>query len=206
MSRKTKDEAEKTRTRILASALSLFARKGYEHTTFTDIAARLNMTKGAVYWHFTSKEGLLKALVDLALERFRRQLESFMPVGDLTFLAVADMMVRDACVVVAEPRSAAFFRLMKCQIKWSDDSMSSVREELLNDVQFGPREAFKKALANDAAQGRIRQSVDAEQVATVCLAIWDGLVQARLDGFLRCDMEATLRNSYDAIWRSLLKV
>ena len=55
MPRKAKEEAEKTRARILASALSLFAKKGYEHTTFTAIAARLKMTKGAVYWHFESK-------------------------------------------------------------------------------------------------------------------------------------------------------
>ena len=41
MARKAKAEAEKTRTRILASALSLFVKKGYERTTFTDIAARL---------------------------------------------------------------------------------------------------------------------------------------------------------------------
>ena len=52
MARRTKEEAAKTRARILASALSLFAKKGYVHTTFTDIAARLKMTKGAVYWHF----------------------------------------------------------------------------------------------------------------------------------------------------------
>ena len=58
MSRKTKVEAERTRARILASALALFVRKGYEHTTFTDIAARLKMTKGAVYWHFATKEAL----------------------------------------------------------------------------------------------------------------------------------------------------
>ena len=55
MPRKTKEEAEKTRARILASALALFVKKGYEHTTFTDIAARLKMTKGAVYSHFETK-------------------------------------------------------------------------------------------------------------------------------------------------------
>ena len=52
MARRTKEDAQKTRKRILASALSLFVKKGYEHTTFTDIAARLKMKKGAVYWHF----------------------------------------------------------------------------------------------------------------------------------------------------------
>ena len=52
MARRRKEDAEKTRRKILASALSLFVKKGYERTTFNDIAARLKMTKGAVYWHF----------------------------------------------------------------------------------------------------------------------------------------------------------
>ena len=92
MARKRKEDAEKTRRRILASALSLFVKKGYEKTTFNDIAARLKMTKGAVYWHFESKERLLVELVEEALAKFRRQLEELMPHGELTFPKVADMM------------------------------------------------------------------------------------------------------------------
>lgn len=200
MSRKVKKEAEKTRGRILASALSLFAKKGYEHTTFTDIAARLRLTKGAVYWHFDSKEKLLVELVRLALEKFRRQIEGLMPEGELTFPAVAEMMVRNAEQVVGDPKGAAFFRLMKCQVKWGDDSMTSVRQNLLTNAVFGPKEAFKKAIANDIAAGRIRADVDSEEVTTVVLAVWDGLVQARLDRFLECDMATTLRHAFVAIW------
>ena len=74
MARRAKQDAERTRAQILASALSLFAEKGYEHTTFTDIAARLKMTKGAVYWHFESKQNLLIALVDEMLEKFKAQI------------------------------------------------------------------------------------------------------------------------------------
>ena len=81
MARRRKEDAEKTRRRILASALSLFVRKGYERTTFNDIAARLKMTKGAVYWHFESKERLLVELVEEALAKFRRQLDEMMPTG-----------------------------------------------------------------------------------------------------------------------------
>ena len=72
MARKTKEDALKTRRRILASALSLFVKKGYERTTFTDIASRLGMTKGAVYWHFDSKEKLLVTLLDEMLKKFKR--------------------------------------------------------------------------------------------------------------------------------------
>jgi len=205
MSRKTKEEAEKTRARILASALALFSKKGYERTTFNDIAARLKLTKGAVYWHFASKEKLLVALVDIALSRFRRQIEELMPEGDLTFPAVAEMMVRNAVAVVSEPRGAAFFRLMKCQIRWSDDSMQSVREDLLTNERFGPKQAFKEAVDNDIAAGRVRGDVNSERAAIVCIAIWDGLVQAHLDGFLTGDLESTVRDTYGAVWRSISK-
>ena len=203
MARKRKEDAQRTRTRILASALSLFAKKGYEHTTFTDIAARLKMTKGAVYWHFESKEALLVELVNLALGKFRRQLEELMPHGELTFPKVADMMVRNAMQLVEDPKGTAFFQLMKCQIKWSDASMAKVREDLLANTQSGPMQAFRNAVAADIAAGRARAEVDADEVAVVSIAIWDGLVQARIDHFLARDLEQTLRHAYEAIWNRI---
>ena len=203
MSRKTKVEAEKTRTRILASALSLFVRKGYDHTTFTDIAERLKLTKGAVYWHFATKEALLMELVDRALEKFRRQIEGLMPEGELTFPAVAEMMVKNAEAVVGDARAAAFFRLMKCQLRWADRSMEKVRSDLLTDKLFSPKEAFRRAIAADVAAGRARAATDAEEVATAAIALWDGLVQAQLDGFLTCDLATTLRHSYTAVWAAI---
>ena len=72
MSRKAKSEASKTRKRILSSALTLFIKKGYDKTTFVDIADSLNMTKGAVYWHFDTKHDLLAAVIDDMLSRFRK--------------------------------------------------------------------------------------------------------------------------------------
>lgn len=205
MARKRKEDAQKTRTRILASALSLFAKKGYEYTTFTDVAARLKLTKGAVYWHFESKEALLKELVRLALEKFRRQIDELMPHGELTFPAVADMMVKNALRLVENPKDAAFFKLMKCQIRWSDASMAKVREDLLANAQFGPLQAFRAAVAADIAAGRARPDVDADEVATVAIALWDGLVQARIDHFLVRDLGQTLTHAYEAIWNRIKK-
>ena len=205
MARKTKEDALRTRARILASALSLFAEKGYEHTTFTDIADRLHLTKGAVYWHFDSKEKLLVELVRLALEKFQKQIEALMPEGELTFPAVAAMMVENAKNLVADPRSAEFFRLMKCQVKWGDDSMTAVRQGLLTNVKFGPKQAFHRAILNDIAAGRARADVDAEEVSTVAIALWDGLVQAQIDRFLQCDMATTLAHAYEALWAGVRK-
>ena len=207
MARRTKEDAQKTRARILASALSLFSKKGYEHTTFTDIAARLKMTKGAVYWHFDSKEKLLVTLVDEMLTKFRRQISEMLPIGgdfgSLTFTAMADAMVRCAAQVVGDAKGTAFFLLVHEQVKWSDASMASVRDDLLRNSRFGPWSAFRKAVENDIAAGRAKADADPVQVATVCMAVWDGLVHARIAKVLMCDMEDTLRKSYAAVWEAM---
>jgi AcrR family transcriptional regulator len=55
--------AELTRRRIIASAVELFAERGYPATALGDIVERAGMTKGALYYHFDSKEALAAAIV-----------------------------------------------------------------------------------------------------------------------------------------------
>ena len=208
MARRTKEEAEKTRKRIMASALSLFAKRGYDRTTFNDIAARLGLTKGAVYWHFESKEKLLFTLLDEMLKKFRRQISGLLPPGEegfgsLSFPVVADMMVRNATQIVGDAKGTAYFLLIHERMKWADASMASVREDLMRNPRFGPWAAFRTAIENDIRAGRVRQGVDPVQVASVCVAIWDGLVHARIAKVLLCDLEDTLKKSYDAVWAAV---
>lgn len=54
MPRRTKEEAEATRESVLRAALDLFSEKGYSRTTLNDIAKRIGMSRGAVYWHFVN--------------------------------------------------------------------------------------------------------------------------------------------------------
>ena len=208
MPRKAQRDSEKTRARILASALALFAKKGYVHTTFTDIAARLSMTKGAVYWHFESKQALLMALIDEMLVKFKRQIGELLPEGEtsfdgLSFPVVADMMVRNAAQIIGDVKGTAFFLLIHEQIQWAEASMDKVREDLMRNQRFGPWAAFKTAIENDVRAGRARADVDSIQVASVCVAIWDGLVHMRIAKVLQCDLGDTLRKSYTAVWESI---
>jgi AcrR family transcriptional regulator len=52
-----------TRQRLLAAAVPVFARDGYEGATLDEIAASAGLTKGAVYWHFEAKHDLFGALL-----------------------------------------------------------------------------------------------------------------------------------------------
>jgi AcrR family transcriptional regulator len=54
----------RTRERILAAALALFARQGYAGSSVRDIAEAVGVTKAALYYHFRSKEEILDALTE----------------------------------------------------------------------------------------------------------------------------------------------
>ena len=62
MARKTKEEAEKTYHLLLDGATECFTERGVAKTTLNDIAKRVGLTRGAVYWHFENKEQVIKAL------------------------------------------------------------------------------------------------------------------------------------------------
>ncbi len=197
-------EAAKTRKKILASALTLFADKGYAKTTFVDIAAKLNMTKGAVYWHFESKEALLMALIEEMVERFELSMSVVMNESELSYLSVAEELVRNAKVIVSEASLKKFITLLRTQIRWGDASMKKVREDLLTNHKFSPRLAFRKALEKDLATKRIRKDTDITQVINLSLAMWDGLIQNEIECFLDSDMETTLKTGFNAIWQSIM--
>ena len=58
-----------TKERIVQTALELFAQKGYEAVSVSDIAGALGLTKGALYRHFESKG----AIFDSILRRMEQQ-------------------------------------------------------------------------------------------------------------------------------------
>jgi AcrR family transcriptional regulator len=53
-----------TRQRILDTALDLFIERGYDKTSLREIAERVGVTKAALYYHFSSKEEIIRTLVE----------------------------------------------------------------------------------------------------------------------------------------------
>src|SRR4249919_3231531 len=66
-----------TRERIQSIALELFAEQGYEKTSLREIAERLGVTKAALYYHFRSKEDIVRSFV----EDYRAELEEVIAWG-----------------------------------------------------------------------------------------------------------------------------
>src|SRR5215510_213008 len=69
MPAQTQEERKaETRTRLIAAAADLFARKGFHAVSAEAVADAADRTTGALYSHFGSKDGLLLALVEQWLD------------------------------------------------------------------------------------------------------------------------------------------
>jgi len=55
---------EQTRQKIIDTALVLFEEKGFNDTTIQDIIDKMQMSKGAIYHHFKSKDEIILAVRD----------------------------------------------------------------------------------------------------------------------------------------------
>ena len=62
MVRKTKEDAELTRQRIIDAARTVFLARGVSQTSMEHIAREAGVTRGAVYWHFNNKTDLFHAM------------------------------------------------------------------------------------------------------------------------------------------------
>ncbi len=64
--RKIKEDAELTKKKVLDAAFDCFYNKGFGATTLEEVARSANLTRGAVYWHFSNKEDLYRQVVNEA--------------------------------------------------------------------------------------------------------------------------------------------
>ena len=107
--------SEATRNRIINAAVDLFAEVGYQATGLGDIIERAEMTKGALYYHFDSKEALATAIIEeganTALTAFRSISEPSSPALENMIhgvFVVADLMTTDKMVRTGSQLLRAF--------------------------------------------------------------------------------------------------
>ena len=66
-----------TRDQIIEAADRLFYRQGYEHTSFSDIADAVRISRGNFYYHFKTKDEILDAVIDARLAYTRAMLDQW---------------------------------------------------------------------------------------------------------------------------------
>ena len=173
MVRRTKADAEATRTALLDAAEQLFQANGVTRTSLQDIASAAGTTRGAIYWHFKDKADLFNAMMDrvtLPLEQstYAAQVEE-------TPLQQMRMSVLTALHKTATDEQARrVFEIATQQVEYNGE-MLAVRERKLrwrDEYLLYLTQQFEAA----AADAGIRLSIPTRSAALGLKAILTGVL------------------------------
>ena len=193
MVRKTKEEAENTRREILKAALEVFYQKGYSRTTFDEIAARINLTKGAVYWHFKNKPELL---VEIIKEHFFQKQRTSYNVN--TWDELKNAMVESAKIIHNDPEYRKFLFFVMFQMEWSEAMVSKVGESICG-IRDYPLLQLKEALTNIQKNAQLETDANIEELALVILHLWKGALGDEIGKFSNHNFPEMIAKSMDLI-------
>lgn len=139
------DSREKsTKERILEEALKLFSQSGYMGTSMNDIAAKLGVTKAALYKHYTSKQEILDSIVEKMNQMDAERIKKYdMPEGKME-------------EVIAEYKDTAFDKIKqftKVQfLHWTQEEFPCCFRKMLTLEQYRDAE-MAKLYQNYLAEG-----------------------------------------------------
>ncbi|MGW2597462.1 ScbR family autoregulator-binding transcription factor [Streptomyces klenkii] len=148
-----------TRRLILEAAGEVFDEFGYESATIAEILGRAGVTKGALYFHFASKEELARGVLGEALTT-----EGVLP-QESRLQEWVDVGMVLAHRLPAEPLLSAAIRL----------SADRKARDLFGTSWPGWIEFIARQLTEAKEQGELLPHVDAERTAMLFVSSWTGV-------------------------------
>jgi AcrR family transcriptional regulator len=143
-----------TRQRIQDVARELFLQQGVQRTSLQDIAERLGITKPALYYHFSSREELVRSILVPLIDEGERFVEDRENRGDARARDLLEGYFdfhyrhrRDLVLVVAELTMLAELGLIDKVLAWRDR---------LGKLVFGPRPTLAQSTRAVVAFGGLQ--------------------------------------------------
>ena len=148
------------RDRIVAAAVELFYRQGYERTTLEEVADTLDVTKPFIYAHFSSKAELLAEICSRAIRQVHEGLNRIL-VEEGTQAERLERIVREFLKAVLDNQAhAVIYSREETELQQSD-----------RDAINGLRRAFDRKLIALLESGVAASEFTIDDIGITALAI-----------------------------------
>jgi TetR/AcrR family acrAB operon transcriptional repressor len=201
MARKTREEAMETRGRLLESALEIMIEKPFSKVSTIEIAEKIGLSKGAVYWHFKNKNDLLINLIESvcgAGEEESKANRADCASWDGLRLYFHDEIKK----AIQGDRYKRINMLMQRKVEWPE----AVREKIFSIGKKRAeteRKMVEGVLEKLRQSGAIRGDVQTGELAAVITAIFHGLVISQFFGIFPMDVAKQIDFIFDAFGEQL---
>jgi AcrR family transcriptional regulator len=167
-----KRKRERTRDRIVDAAYEVLAEKGYDATTFKEIARSANVAQGLIHYYFGSKDRLLLEVLKEASERTREEMQRFV-------VALPEERPRRGMSVLAQQKHRVSRQPEWYRLRYELFALGMRKPELLpsvGELLAKGRRGVGEVLVRLAG----KEIADQEALSAVMLACFDGLALQKL--------------------------
>jgi AcrR family transcriptional regulator len=163
-------DPERTRQRLLQAAFREIHRSGFQSASIDRILAATNVTKGALYYHFDSKETLGYAVVEEIIARFTRDrwLRPMLSEGQ-----PIDILIGVVRRIPARPKDVR----AGCPLLNLAQEMSPLDEQFrkrLESIFLDWQEGVATLLRKGQVQGTVRRDLNPDETASFLVAMVEG--------------------------------
>lgn len=153
MVRKTKDDAELTRQRLIEAARQVFLERGVSRTTMEHIAAQAGVTRGAIYWHFNNKIDLFQAMREQVFLPLIDRIDDTLLVegADDPLTCVENFLCGIIHVLDDSTETRQLYEIMMIKCEYVGEFAAVLQQILLNcsDIAKKMQLAYERAQAQD---------------------------------------------------------
>jgi TetR/AcrR family transcriptional repressor of nem operon len=163
---------ERTRRRLLQAAFREVYRYGFQSAGIDTILAATNVTKGALYYHFESKEALGYAIIEEVVANFPRD-RWLLPLERSKDKDPIDVLIGIVRAIPARPKDLKG----GCPLVNLAQEMSQLDEQFrkrLERIFHAWQEGIAMALRRGQHQGTVRHDLVPEETASFLIAMVDG--------------------------------
>jgi AcrR family transcriptional regulator len=163
-------DPERTRERLLQAAFREIHRSGFQSAGIDAILAATNVTKGALYYHFDSKETLGYAVVEEIVAKFTRDrwLRPMLSEGQ-----PIDILIGVVRRIPARPKDVR----AGCPLLNLAQEMSPLDEQFrkrLESIFLDWQEGIATLLRKGQSQGTVRRDLNPDETASFLVAMVEG--------------------------------
>ena len=165
-------DPERTRQRLLQAAFREVYRYGFQSAGIDTILAATNVTKGALYYHFESKEALGYAIIEEIVAKFPRD-RWLLPLQRSKDKDPIDALIGIVQAIPAGPRDLK----AGCPLVNLAQEMSQLDEQFrkrLERIFQAWQEGIAMALRRGQSQGTVRRDLVPEETASFLIAMVEG--------------------------------
>ena len=166
------------RRQILAAALQVFSRQGYAGTTLDDITNAAELSKGAIYWYFTSKADLFATLLGERASIFTEILEDAARQGATPLQSLELMWLRWMESLETDRSYQAYVRLAHLRVEVADEPAEGMDARRAEERRS--QALITERLLAAVVRGELPDDLDIEAAALTFVGVGNGLVRAWL--------------------------